>query len=342
MSDKQKGLINAVQTIFPYAEHRFCVRHLWVNLQRAIGCDQQTKELLWMAARAPYLAEFDQQMSSLKAYNLAAYNWLIEKPFEQWSRCYFQTFCKSDLLLNNHCEAWNRCILGARSKPIISLFETLRCILMERFRVKDQFALRNWKGLLCPRIQGKLESAKNSSLHCYAVPNGAMKFEVTHRDTRLVVDLEKYTCTCRRWELSGIPCMHAIASIYQVSGIPERYVDSCFHVATYIKSYGVHVSPMVGHESWQQTGRATIKAPHLNIDETKKRGRRTTKRKKGPDEANKGRAGSGKVSKKGTIIRCSKCKHTGHNKKRCPELTPTTNVSTCLYHLNYVIPIHSY
>ncbi|CAN1786747.1 hypothetical protein LINPERHAP1_LOCUS17354 [Linum perenne] len=127
--------------------------------------------------------------------------------------------------------------------------------------------------------------------------------------------------------------MHAIASIYQVSGIHERYVDSCFHVATYIKSYGVHVSPMVGHDSWQQTGRATIKAPHLNIDETKKRGRRTTKRKKGPDEANKGRAGSGKVSKKGTIIRCSKCKHTGHNKKRCPELTPTTNVSTCLYHL---------
>ncbi|CAN1762261.1 hypothetical protein LINPERHAP1_LOCUS8287 [Linum perenne] len=105
-----------------------------------------------------------------------------------------------------------------------------------------------------------------------------MKFEVMHRDTRLVVDLEKYTCTCRRWELSGIPCMHAIASIYQVSGIPERYVDSCFHVSTYIKSYGVHVSPMVGHESWQQTGKAAIKAPHLNIDERKKRGRRTTKR----------------------------------------------------------------
>jgi transposase-like protein len=29
MSDKQKGLINAVKKVFPDAEHRFCVRHLY-------------------------------------------------------------------------------------------------------------------------------------------------------------------------------------------------------------------------------------------------------------------------------------------------------------------------
>jgi transposase-like protein len=28
ISDKQKGLINAVQKVFPDAEHRFCVRHM--------------------------------------------------------------------------------------------------------------------------------------------------------------------------------------------------------------------------------------------------------------------------------------------------------------------------
>jgi hypothetical protein len=32
MSDKQKGLINAVQKVFPDAEHRFCVRHMLQNL----------------------------------------------------------------------------------------------------------------------------------------------------------------------------------------------------------------------------------------------------------------------------------------------------------------------
>ncbi|KAM0919513.1 hypothetical protein ACQ4PT_008139 [Festuca glaucescens] len=35
MSDKQKGLINAVQKVWPDAEHRFCVRHMLQNFQRA-------------------------------------------------------------------------------------------------------------------------------------------------------------------------------------------------------------------------------------------------------------------------------------------------------------------
>jgi transposase-like protein len=34
MRDKQKGLINAVGKIFPDAEHRFCVRHLYQNFHK--------------------------------------------------------------------------------------------------------------------------------------------------------------------------------------------------------------------------------------------------------------------------------------------------------------------
>ncbi|CAN1281750.1 hypothetical protein LINPERPRIM_LOCUS17838 [Linum perenne] len=37
MSDKQKGLLNALTIVAPYAEHRCCVRHLWTNLLRSIG-----------------------------------------------------------------------------------------------------------------------------------------------------------------------------------------------------------------------------------------------------------------------------------------------------------------
>ena len=34
MSDKQKGLIKAVQEHLPNSEHRFCVRHMWQNFQQ--------------------------------------------------------------------------------------------------------------------------------------------------------------------------------------------------------------------------------------------------------------------------------------------------------------------
>ncbi|CAN1190193.1 hypothetical protein LINPERPRIM_LOCUS368, partial [Linum perenne] len=36
MPDKQKGLLNVVKSMFPLAEHRFCVRHLYVNFSGKI------------------------------------------------------------------------------------------------------------------------------------------------------------------------------------------------------------------------------------------------------------------------------------------------------------------
>ncbi|CAN1141715.1 hypothetical protein LINPERPRIM_LOCUS25643 [Linum perenne] len=46
MSDKQKGLLNALKNVVPYVEHRCCVRHWWTNLIRSMGCTKKTKDLL--------------------------------------------------------------------------------------------------------------------------------------------------------------------------------------------------------------------------------------------------------------------------------------------------------
>ncbi|CAI0545604.1 unnamed protein product, partial [Linum tenue] len=50
MSDKQKGLLNALESLVPYVEHRCCVRHLVSNLFRAQGSNKKTRDLLWTAA----------------------------------------------------------------------------------------------------------------------------------------------------------------------------------------------------------------------------------------------------------------------------------------------------
>ncbi|CAN1122891.1 hypothetical protein LINPERHAP2_LOCUS1566 [Linum perenne] len=194
-SIRQMGLFNALTAVVPYAEHRCCARHLWTNLQRALGGNQKTKDLFWNAARSTYQAEFKRWMEELKKCNLEAYNWLADKPLSQWTRCEFQTFCLSDLLLNNHCESWNKCILEARCKTIISMLETIRCQLMEIFWKKKKFAEDNFAGKLCPRIQKKLDAAKIKSMSCQAIPNGAMSFEVRFDDKQMVVDLNKHTCT---------------------------------------------------------------------------------------------------------------------------------------------------
>ena len=54
ISDKQKGLIPAMQTVLPNTEHRMCVRHLYNNF-RGQHTGLALKHLLWAAVRATTL-----------------------------------------------------------------------------------------------------------------------------------------------------------------------------------------------------------------------------------------------------------------------------------------------
>ncbi|KAF4381818.1 hypothetical protein F8388_008994 [Cannabis sativa] len=38
------------------------------------------------------------------------------------------------------------------------------------------------------------------------------------------VDLRSWVCSCRRWELTGIPCSHTVAAIWHNKQDPELYV----------------------------------------------------------------------------------------------------------------------
>ena len=51
ISDKQKGLVPAIEKVLPTAKHRMCVRHLYSNF-RASHTSFALKHILWAAARA--------------------------------------------------------------------------------------------------------------------------------------------------------------------------------------------------------------------------------------------------------------------------------------------------
>ncbi|XP_044396159.1 uncharacterized protein [Triticum aestivum] len=106
MSDKQKGLILAVQEEFPDSEHRFCVRHLYQNFN-TIHKGEVLKNQLWACARSSNKPQYERNMDKLKALSPEAYAWLDKHPPNQWCRAFFDCFCKSDTLLNNHCEVFN-------------------------------------------------------------------------------------------------------------------------------------------------------------------------------------------------------------------------------------------
>jgi hypothetical protein len=55
---------------------------------------------------------------------------------------------------------------------------------------------------------------------------------------RFVVNLHERTCSCRKWQVSGIPCKHAIAFITSLTNVPlERYVDLYYSIDKFRTAY---------------------------------------------------------------------------------------------------------
>jgi hypothetical protein len=112
----------------------FCVRHLYANYIDLGHHGLVLKDKLWVVAAAYTEAEFHKQMNELNLISNDAYNYLMKIDQNLWSRAWFNTFPKYDLLVNNLFECFKAYILKARDLPIISMLEMIRKKLMKRYQ----------------------------------------------------------------------------------------------------------------------------------------------------------------------------------------------------------------
>lgn len=134
-------------------------------------------------------------------------------------------------------------------------------------------------------------------------------FEVKSFSDKYIVNLLQHSCTCRKWDLIGIPCQHAISAIFLKHEDVEDYVSHWYTVETYRKSYEHIIYPVPSEKFWDDSGLGPV-APPLHKNQP---GRPKKLRRRDPEESVK----PFKVRKTGVIMRCSNCKGCGHNKTTC-------------------------
>ena len=144
-------------------------------------------------------------------------------------------------------------ILKSRDKPILAMLEWIRVRLMTRLYTK-RGGIQKYARKLCPSIQDRLDKLKVESKPFSATLTGSFLYEVGSQYERHVVDLIKKTCSCRSWDLNGIPCKHAITAIYTNIETPEDYTHPCYFKETYMEIYNEVLSPMPGQSEWAETG----------------------------------------------------------------------------------------
>ncbi|XP_076888175.1 uncharacterized protein LOC143538507 [Bidens hawaiensis] len=214
MSDRKKGLLQAIQTLFPCAKHRYCLRHIHENMKLAGYRGVLYKNMLYKCATSTTKPEFLTVMNELKEFNKEAHLWLSKIVPQSWSRSHYSGLAISDVMINNMCELYNGKIVEARDRPIISALEYVREYLMRRIVIVLGI-IDKYEGLLTPRATQLFEAIQKQANHYSVQWNGGDLYEVSGKPTDpRVVNLAMRTCSCMGWEITGMPCRHAVAALW--------------------------------------------------------------------------------------------------------------------------------
>ena len=304
-----------MQNWAPNAEHKNCARHIYANWKKHFT-EKEWQKKFWACAKAPCLMLFNLARARLARATVQGAQAILNTHPQHWSRAWFRLGSNCDSVDNNLCESFNKWIVEARYFPIITMLETIRRKVMVRIHDNVTKSHR-WSTFICPNILKKLNSYITMSGHCHAICNGAEKFEVVHWENRFTVDLDKKECSCRYWQLSGLPCPHAISCIYFKTSSLEEYIANCYSVDDFRKTYAYCLNPVEGMTNCPVSDRPPLRAPGY----VRMPGRPKTERRRDPTEPPK----HTKISKVGTVIRCSKCKVAGHNKSSCDKKTAASS-----------------
>ncbi|KAK4484268.1 hypothetical protein RD792_011494 [Penstemon davidsonii] len=233
------SLYNIAYAIIQSAENRFCVKHLVDNMQKAGYKDLPIEQVLWSVARATTVPDFEKKFKKILDLNEGLKGWMKDKPPHQWSRSHFSPYSKCDAILNSICETLNGNLMEARERPILTCLEWIGQHIMVRFQQLRDKAKKKWEGQrICPRIMKILEKRMKSSVNCIPLKSNDWHFEIhCSEGEQCIADLRKHTCSCRSWDLSGIPCNHAMSAISFMVHNPLDYVNPCYSVETFHMAY---------------------------------------------------------------------------------------------------------
>ncbi|KAF7117126.1 hypothetical protein RHSIM_RhsimUnG0001800 [Rhododendron simsii] len=101
-----QGLTEAMDLLFLGVEQRFCIRHYYADFQKEHK-GKELKDLMWGAASAYTLPEFQQKMRELMAISVKAHEWSLKVPPKYWARCFYSPRAKTNRMVNNLSESFN-------------------------------------------------------------------------------------------------------------------------------------------------------------------------------------------------------------------------------------------
>lgn len=160
-------------------------------------------------------------IEALKSFDIHAHDDLLAADPTTWCLAFFSGNARSGQVCNNLSESFNKTIKGARELPLINMLESIRRQAMIRISRR----LKKARACIMPfpkKVADVLELNRRESKYCTIFISSDNLFEVLLHSCGYEFSVRLRHCACREWDLTGIPCCHAICVINDNHQQPEK------------------------------------------------------------------------------------------------------------------------
>lgn len=304
ISDGQKGIVDAVRRKFPNSSQAFCMRHLSESIGKEFK-NSRLAHLLWKVAFATTTMAFKERMGEIEDVSSEAAKWIQQYPPSHWALVHFEGTQYGHL--SSNIEEFNRWILEARELPIIQVIEQIHCKLMAEFEAR-RLKSSSWFSVLAPSAEKRMIEAINHASMYQVLRSDEVEFEVLSAERSDIVNIGTHCCSCRDWQLYGIPCSHAVAALISCRKDVYAFAEKCFTVASYRQTYAEEIHPIPGRIEWRKTGEGIDDEIQVV---------RPPKFRRPPGRPEKKRICLEDLNREKHTVHCSRCNQTGHYKTTC-------------------------
>lgn len=309
VADSQNGLKKSLAEIFDKCYHSYCLRHLAEKLNKDLKGQFSHEARRFMindfyaAAYAPKLEGFNRCAENIKGISPEAYNWVIQSDPEHWANAFFGG-ARYNLMTSNFGHQFYSWVSEAHELPITQMIDVLRGKMMESIYTR-RVDSSQWTTKITPSKEERLQKETAIARSLQVLLSHGSTFEVRGESVD-IVDIDNWDCSCKEWQLTGLPCCHAIAVFECIGRSPYDYCSRYFTAESYRLTYAESIHPVPNVDRPVQGESAEVVVTVTPPPTKRPPGRPKMKQAESID-----------IIKR--QLQCSKCKGLGHNKKTCKD-----------------------